>query len=267
MAFVELDQCSLEIPINGSPSDSLRATVIGSIVGGRILTRGKRSSVGVLEDISLSLRPGTRLGIVGPNGSGKSSLLRLMAGIYEPSSGAIQRSGTIATLFDLSLGLDPDSTGRSNIRLMAIYRKIPLQLVDKFEDEIIDFSELGGFIDLPVRTYSSGMMLRLAFSVSVILKGDIILMDEWLAVGDSAFALKAEEKLMSMVNEASIFAIATHNPDLVHKVCTSAITLREGRILYHERELTRNVATPAAKEGPPSSSDMPAYLSMMPEGH
>lgn len=232
MAHINLDDCSVEIPVDWKGDQSIRSKMISTLLGGSIRLGAKgRASVRALDGINLELKPGDRLGILGKNGSGKSSLLRLLAGIYEPSSGTAHRSGTVSTLFDLSLGLDPDASGRENIKLMAIYRQIPLSKLKGSEAEIVEFSGLGPYIDMPVRAYSSGMILRLAFSVSVILKGDVLLMDEWLAVGDAEFSKKAESKLKSLVQNTQIFAIATHNPVLVENICNRVIRLDGGRIV------------------------------------
>lgn len=235
MAILELENCSVDIPLTGNLKRSFRAELLDGLVGGKIFSGRKgRSFVRALDDITVSFKPGDRVGIVGPNGSGKSSLLRLLAGIYEPTSGIINREGTVSTLFDLSLGLDLEATGRENIRLMAIYRQVPIKYVADREEEIVEFSELGAFIDLPVRTYSSGMVLRLAFSVAVVLQGDILIMDEWLAVGDSDFSKKAEKKLHDLMNDSKIVVIATHDPTLVQSICNYQLQLIDGKQISYE---------------------------------
>jgi lipopolysaccharide transport system ATP-binding protein len=192
--------------------------------------KGGHLSIEALKDLDLKIVSGDRLGIVGHNGSGKSTLLRLLSGIYDPSEGAIQRSGSISSLVDISLGINGENTGRENIflrgKLMGLSKK---EIDDKIE-EIIDFSELGDYINLPVRIYSSGMLLRLAFSVSTSITADILIMDEWLSVGDGAFADRATKRLKNLVDESEILVLASHTRDLVEKTCNRLVWLEHGRI-------------------------------------
>jgi lipopolysaccharide transport system ATP-binding protein len=186
--------------------------------------------ISALKDINLEILPGDRLGIIGPNGSGKSTLLRVLAGIYEPTSGSVDRLGTIASLVDISLGINPENTGRENIylrgKLMGLSNKDIAQKID----EIIEFSELGDFISLPVRTYSSGMLLRLAFAVATSIAADVLVMDEWLSVGDGSFADRAELRLKKLVEQSEILVIASHSKKLVESTCNKVIWLEHGII-------------------------------------
>jgi lipopolysaccharide transport system ATP-binding protein len=183
---------------------------------------------------------GDRLGIVGHNGSGKSTLLRLLSGIYEPSTGSIERSGSIASLVDISLGINGENTGRENIFLRGKLMGLSKKEIDAKIDEIIDFSELGDYINLPVRIYSSGMLLRLAFSVSTSITADILIMDEWLSVGDGAFADRASARLSGLVDESEILIIASHDRDLIEKTCNKVVWLEHGHIkkIGATREIT-----------------------------
>ena len=187
-------------------------------------------TIQALSDIDLFVGPGDRLGIIGPNGSGKSTLLRLLAGIYEPSSGSAIRSGTIGSLVDINMGINPENTGIENIILRGKLLGLGHRQIVQRLDEIVEFSELGDFISLPVRTYSSGMLLRLAFAVSTSITADIIIMDEWLSVGDGAFAKKAESRLANLVKNSELLIIATHNRALAEAACNKAIWLEQGRI-------------------------------------
>jgi lipopolysaccharide transport system ATP-binding protein len=184
------------------------------------------SSVTALSNISLSLKDGDRLGVMGPNGSGKSTLLRTLAGIYLPTSGSIQVKGSIASLIDISLGMDMEATGFENIRMRGIVMGLKLKQIKLIEEEIADFTELGQFLEMPIRTYSTGMHMRLGFAVSTTVPADIILMDEWLSVGDSDFLAKAEKRLHDYIQRSSILVIASHSEDLIAKLTNQVIRLK-----------------------------------------
>ena len=171
------------------------------------------------------------MGLTGHNGSGKSTLLRVLAGVYEPTGGILKISGSVASLLDISIGMDPEVTGLENIFLRGLIMGLTRDQIKKKVEEIVDFSELGNFIDLPVRTYSSGMSMRLAFSISTSIEADILLMDEWLSVGDADFVKKAEVRLKSLVKKTPILVMASHSPDILKEVCTRIIRLDGGRIV------------------------------------
>jgi lipopolysaccharide transport system ATP-binding protein len=203
-----------------------------SAATGGVLTaqRGGHISIEALKNLDLEITAGDRLGIMGHNGSGKSTLLRLLSGIYEPSSGKIERSGSIASLVDISLGINAESTGRENIFLRGKLMGLSKKEIDEKIDEIIEFSELGDYINLPVRIYSSGMLLRLAFSVSTSITADILIMDEWLSVGDGAFAERASNRLRELVDSSEILVIASHTRSLIEETCNKVVWLEHGVI-------------------------------------
>jgi lipopolysaccharide transport system ATP-binding protein len=192
--------------------------------------RGGHISIEALKNLDLEISAGDRLGIMGHNGSGKSTLLRLLSGIYEPSSGKIERYGSIASLVDISLGINAESTGRENIFLRGKLMGLSKKEIDEKIDEIIEFSELGDYINLPVRIYSSGMLLRLAFSVSTSITADILIMDEWLSVGDGAFAERASNRLRELVDSSEILVIASHTRSLIEETCNKVVWLEHGVI-------------------------------------
>lgn len=175
-------------------------------------------------------RPGECWSIIGRNGAGKSTLLRLLSSVYEPSSGTAVIKGEIGSLIDISLGTDPEATGRENIFLRGgILGMTKSEIAEKL-DEIIEFSELGDFVDMPIRTYSSGMHLRLAFAVSTTIKPEILLMDEWLSVGDEGFKHKAEIRMNELVKSTNILVIASHSRELVMHTCNRVLWLEHGKI-------------------------------------
>ncbi len=224
MAHIKLDQASVEIPIYSNHNRSIKNSLLKNLTKDKVLPH----SVTALNNITLDLRDGDRLGVMGPNGAGKSTLLRTLAGVYTPSSGSIEVSGSIASLIDISLGMDSEATGYENIRMRAIMMGIKLKEIKLIEEEIAEFTELGKFLELPIRTYSNGMHMRLGFAVSTTVPADIILMDEWLSVGDSDFLIKAEKRLHDYIQKSSILVIASHSEDLISKTTNQVIHL-EGR--------------------------------------
>jgi lipopolysaccharide transport system ATP-binding protein len=200
--------------------------------GGRIARdSGNRVTVCALDGVSFELKAGDRVGVVGHNGSGKTTLLRALAGIYEPVRGQISVSGRIASLLDLHLGIDPEATGYENIVLRAILAGLHPKEIRPKIDEIAAFTELDEYLEMPVRTYSSGMQVRLAFAVSTSVDADILLMDEWLSVGDSEFSKKASQRLERLVAQTSILVLASHSSDLIARLCNRVIRLEHGRIV------------------------------------
>ena len=231
MANILLHQASVVLPIFNSSSRSITNTLVSAATGGALTAqKGGHISIEALRNIDLEIVSGDRLGIIGHNGSGKSTLLRLLSGIYEPSSGKITRSGSISSLVDISLGINPESTGRENIFLRGKLMGLSKKDIDEKIDEIIEFSELGDYINLPVRIYSSGMLLRLAFSVSTSITADILIMDEWLSVGDGAFAERASNRLRELVDSSEILVIASHTRSLIEETCNKVVWLEHGVI-------------------------------------
>ncbi len=187
--------------------------------------------VTALDGLNFEFHVGSKVGLVGHNGSGKTTLLRMLSGVYAPVRGEIFVRGRVASLLDVSMGLDLDATGFENIYLRGIMDGQKPSLIRGRIDEIAEFSELGDYLNLPVRTYSSGMMLRLAFAISTSVKADILLMDEWLSVGDKEFSVKAQKRLEEMVDQASILVIASHDSRLIDSLCNRKITLSHGKII------------------------------------
>lgn len=226
------DRIMVEFPIYNAGHRSLKRAVLHATTGGRVARdSANRVTVRALDGITLSVRPGDRVGLVGHNGSGKTTLLRVIAGIYEPVSGRLSVTGRVASLLDLSLGIDQEATGYENIMLRAVLAGLRPKEIKAKMDEIADFTELDDYLEMPVRTYSSGMQLRLAFAVSTSIDADILVMDEWLSVGDAEFAKKASERLEQLVEKTPILVLASHSPELIGKVCNRVIRLEHGIIV------------------------------------
>lgn len=230
MARISLQGISVHFPVYGAGASSLRKTLAASVTGGRI---GKETGVTVvraLSDITLELNSGDRLGLIGHNGAGKSTLLRVLAGIYEPSVGTLELEGSVASLIDPSLGIEPDATGYENIILRGLVMGLSKRQIDRLTPEIAEFSGLGDYLEMPVRTYSTGMGMRLAFSISTSFQTDILLMDEWLSVGDAEFTKKAEQRMRDVVSRSGILVLASHSPEMIAKECNRVIHLEHGMI-------------------------------------
>ncbi len=231
MTSIIFNNVCVDFPIYNASGRSLKKRLIQVATGGQLGADPKgRVVVRALESLNFTLKDGDRVGILGHNGAGKSTLLRLLSGVYEPSSGFARINGEIGSLIDISLGIDPEVTGRENIFLRGELLGMKHSYIAEQIEEIIEFSELGDFIDMPLRTYSTGMHLRLAFALSTIVRPEILLMDEWLAVGDEGFKHKAEARMTELVQSTRILVIATHSRDLVINTCNRAIWLEHGRI-------------------------------------
>lgn len=231
MALIDFQNVCVDFPIYNANGRSLKKRLIQVATGGQLGADPQgRVVVRALEDLSFTLKDGDRVALLGHNGAGKSTLLRLSSGVYEPSAGVARIEGEIGSLIDISLGIDPEATGRENIFLRGGLLGMTRREISNRIDEIIDFSELGDFVDMPLRTYSTGMHLRLAFAVSTIVRPEILLMDEWLSVGDEGFKHKAEKRLTELVESTNILVIASHSRDLVMHTCNRVIWLEHGKI-------------------------------------
>jgi ABC-2 type transport system ATP-binding protein/lipopolysaccharide transport system ATP-binding protein len=229
---IHVQDVAVDIPVYDAASRSLKSKAIAIGTGGKIIPGDAHTVViRALQGVSFDLREGDRLALIGHNGSGKSTLLRVLAGIYRPSSGSVVRRGRCAALFDLSFGMDMEATGYENIFLRGLALGLTRSEIAKFVEEIADFSDLGNFLDLPVRTYSAGMAARLAFTISTSIESDILLIDEGLGAGDAAFLEKAQQRIASMMNRASVLVLASHDQTLIRTFCNSAILLSHGQIV------------------------------------
>lgn len=230
MSLVTLTGVSVDFPVYESNAASLKNTIAMAATGGRIGGAAGVTTIQALRDISFTLRDGDRLGLMGHNGSGKTTLLRTVAGVYAPSGGTLRREGTISSLIDPTLGIELDATGRENILIRGLVGGVTRSWLTRIAADIIDFSGLGPYIDMPVRTYSTGMLMRLAFSIVTSVRSDILLMDEWLAVGDESFQREAESRMRHIVDNTGILILASHSLALVTRECTQILTLTNGYV-------------------------------------
>lgn len=199
-------------------------------VGGKIITVGKRGrGVQALDGINLDLKAGARLGILGSNGSGKSTLLRVLGGMYQPTSGTLDVEGRLTGMFNLNLGVSKESTGYENIILKGLMLGLSRSKIKEHAEEIAEFSELGEYINMPVHTYSSGMVMRLMFSTATSFKPEILLLDEWIATGDRHFRDKVNQRLDDLLDSALIVIIASHNRARMAKWANTVIDLKSGK--------------------------------------
>lgn len=231
MSSIVFNHVSVDFPIYNAKNRSIKNTVMQAATGGRVSFGAEGTVIRSLDNVSFKLKDGDRVGLVGHNGSGKSTLLRTIGKVYDPTEGNVSIQGEIGSLVDISLGIDQEATGRENIYIRGALLGLKRKEIDERFEEIVEFSELGSFVDMPVRTYSSGMHLRLAFSVATIIHPEILLMDEWLSVGDVSFNHKAEERLQKVVDLSHILVIATHSRELIERTCNRAMLFEHGKLV------------------------------------
>ncbi|WP_297493210.1 ABC transporter ATP-binding protein [Acidocella sp.] len=230
MVSLLVEDIAVSFPLYHGESRSLKKTVFAAASGRLGEDNKHRLVVEALKDVSFSLHSGDRLGFVGSNGAGKTTLLRTMAGIYEPVAGRITINGAVTALLDASQGLNMDLTGNENIRLRALFSGYPDAQIRQLQADVAAFAELDQFLALPVRTYSSGMIIRLGFALATAIKPQILLMDEWILAGDAAFMDRARQRLETMVEGAEILVLSSHNADIILRWCNRVIWMDAGRI-------------------------------------
>ena len=230
MASIDADRIVVEFPLYNVAHRSFKQHLLQSATGGRIGQRGEITVVRALDQVSFRLKPGDRLGLWGHNGSGKTTLLRAIAGVYRPVAGRLDVTGRIASLIDLNLGMDGEASGIENIRLRGVLLGLSRREADRLIDDVAEFTELGDFLSMPVRTYSTGMHMRLGFAISTAVDADIVLMDEWLSVGDADFQKRAQDRLANFLARSKILVLASHSEQLLKDMCTRMLHLEHGRV-------------------------------------
>jgi ABC-type polysaccharide/polyol phosphate transport system ATPase subunit len=231
VSFLRLRNVSVEFPIYQGSSRSLKKALLATSTRGNLAKDGlDRVTVRALNDISFDIANGDRLALIGPNGAGKTTLLKLLAGVFEPTRGSFASSGNVSSLLDTGVGLQGDATGHENIILRGMFMGIRPREMREMASEIAEFTELGHYLDMPVRTYSSGMMIRLAFAIATCVPPDILIMDEWLTAGDAKFLEKAQHRIEGFVRASSILVLASHSMGLVEQWCNRGILLDHGQV-------------------------------------
>ena len=228
---LRLDAVTIDFPVYGVDTRSLKNDLLHKSTRGRIgYSAGNHVSVRALEDVNLAFGQGDRVGLIGANGAGKSTLLRVLAGVYEPTRGRVRRHGRVSSLFDISLGIEPDATGYENILIRGIFLGLTPAQVREHAGEIAEFTGLGDYLAMPLHTYSTGMKLRLAFAVCTCIEPEILLMDEWIGIGDASFVEKARRRLAGIVDRTGLLVLASHDLALLERTCTKGVLLDGGRI-------------------------------------
>lgn len=228
MAKIELDNVSLTFTVHQHKRVSLKEYLVRGLFR---RSNNPPFAVHALAGVNLSARDGERVGVIGHNGAGKSTLLKLLAGIYPPTAGTRTVEGRICSLFDISLGFEPEATGWDNITYRAYLQgETPASLKGKV-DAIAAFTELGDFLNVPVRHYSAGMLMRLAFSIATAIEPEVLLVDEVLAVGDLAFQHKARARMKEMMDSARLMVLVAHDLATIQEMCTTVLWMRHGQVV------------------------------------
>ncbi len=225
-AAVKVENVGMKFHLNKEKVDSLKEYFI------KFVKKDLRyKEFWALQDVSFTLAPGDRLGILGLNGAGKSTLLKVIAGVYKPTQGKVRKEGVLAPLLELGAGFDSQYTGAENIYLYGAVLGYSKKFIDEKFDEIVEFSELGDFINVPIKNYSSGMKTRLGFSIVTIIDPDILILDEVLSVGDAKFRKKSEDKVMSMFDKGVTVLFVSHSLEQVRRLCNKAMILDHGKMV------------------------------------
>ncbi len=267
---ISLQDVTLEIPARRRIShrakrETSASQVSPTQIGGRLsFGRGSSTTVTILDGVNIAISRGQRVGLIGANGAGKSTLLRVMAGIYHPTRGVAETRGTISTLFPELMGVRPDATGLENILLTGVLLGLTKKEISRRIPEIIEFTELGDYIYMPIRTYSTGMRTRLVLSIATCIRPDILLVDEVIGVGDKSFRLKAKDRLNEMMTSANTLVVVSQSPEIIREFCTEAIWLERGQVrtVGDVDEVLRAYVAHAAGTNAGMASDSEALLAI-----
>jgi ABC-2 type transport system ATP-binding protein len=234
LVAIIFDDVSVDIPIYDISRASLKKTLLGRTIGGRFAQSGSHVTVKALKNLTFEAHDGDRIALVGDNGSGKSTLLRVASKVYPPTGGRVAITGNISPMFDAMLGMNMDATGLENIQIAGTIWGLTRAQIKNCVDDIVEFTELGDYLKVPVRTYSNGMMLRLAFAIATARDPEILLIDEIIGVGDAGFFSKAFGRLRRFAQRSRILIIASHTDELIRQLCDKAIWLSQGSLVRYE---------------------------------
>ncbi|MGE3285754.1 MAG: ABC transporter ATP-binding protein [Pseudonocardia sp.] len=226
---IDIVDAAVDFPIFDAKNRSLKKAVLGK-AGGRIGTGSRVPIIEALRDVTISLRKGDRVALVGHNGAGKSTLLRLMSGIYEPTRGRAHVVGKVAPVFDLAVGMDPEISGLDNILIRGLFLGMTRREMETRVDDIAEFTELGDYLQMPLRTYSTGMRVRLALGVVTSIDPEILLLDEGIGAVDAEFLAKARRRLNELVDRSGILVFASHSDEFLADLCDTAIWMDHGTV-------------------------------------
>jgi ABC-type polysaccharide/polyol phosphate transport system ATPase subunit len=229
MARIALEDVCVSFPIYTSHTRSLRAEVFTNL-GGKLAEHNRSITVEALRSVDLEFTDGDRVALIGPNGAGKTTLLRTVSGVYTPDRGRAEIEGRVSSFTDITLGMDPEATGRENILFRSVFMGMTFAEAKRLTPAIAEFSELGEYLDLPVRTYSTGMFVRLAFAISTSISPDIVVMDEMIGAGDQQFIQKAQRRIGEMLAKSKILVLASHDMSIVRSICNIAVWLVKGEV-------------------------------------
>lgn len=233
MTIISLKNVNLHFPIYGSDTRSLKKKIIQVTTGGMIeYARDQVITVHALKNINLDIHEGDRVGLIGSNGAGKSTLLRVLAGIYEPTAGVIQVNGKVSALLNVMLGLDPESSGFENITIRGLLHGMTYKEIATKKAEIAQFTELDDYLAMPIRTYSTGMQLRLAFAIATAIEPEILILDEIVGAGDAHFMQKAKHRIDTLVKTAKAVIIASHDNGTIETMCNKVIVMKAGELVF-----------------------------------
>lgn len=230
MAHIKLENLSLNYPIYGSNARSLKSSLINVATGGKLKKIHGSMMVEALQDINLELNSGDRLGLIGHNGAGKTTLLKVLAEIYTPSKGRLKIQGETNSLFDIEMGFDPEATGYENIVLRGLLLGLSRSAINALIPNVEAFADLGEFMQMPIKTYSSGMVVRLAFGIITSTPSEILLVDEVVNVGDTSFREKAKQRMTALIHQADIMVLSTHEPEIMREFCNKVLWLEHGKV-------------------------------------
>jgi ABC-type polysaccharide/polyol phosphate transport system ATPase subunit len=233
MAHIHLQSVSVAFPVYNVNARSFKKNFLRLATGGSVVKDANQHIVvKALNNVSLTLNHGDRVGLIGHNGSGKSTMLRLLARIYEPTYGNLSIEGNISPMLDLMQGIEAEFTGYENIVLRGTLLGLSRRQIESHIKDIAEFTGLGDYLSMPIRTYSNGMMVRLAFAISVSIQPEILLIDEVFGAGDSSFMQKARQKMTDLLNQSSIVVLATHDDALIQEFCNKTLLLEKGEVKF-----------------------------------
>lgn len=229
MAHIKLVDASITFSIYNAKTRSVRTELLNAI-GGKLKSVDNNIYINAIDSMNLEINQGERVALIGHNGAGKSTMLKLLSGVYEPTAGKIEVEGNVSSLTDITMGMDPENSGYENIIMRCIFMGMSFEVAQAKVSEIIEFSGLSEYIDLPMRTYSTGMYLRLAFTIATSVTPDILIMDEMIGAGDASFIEQARKRTMDLIQKTKIMVISSHNMEMLKDICTRGIWMEKGKI-------------------------------------